>query len=70
MSTQQRFTAKKLSTSKPRSYRQDGVWFFQFAEDMILGPFERVYDVVMAERQTEEKELDSNELTQFMLQFA
>lgn len=70
MNNQEQERSESQPSPKPRSYCQDGFWFLQLAEDVILGPFERVYDVVMADRNTEEKELDSNEFTRFMLQFA
>ena len=71
-------TSLKLTTNnsnnivpqRARSYRKDGYWFFQFAEGVIFGPFDKVYDAVMKDREFEERELDKNETTRLLLQFA
>jgi len=62
--------SEKPKKPKPRSYRRDGYWFFQLAEDAIFGPFDKVYDTVIGDRKFEERELDQRETTELLLQFA
>ena len=62
--------SKTQPAPKARSYCRDGLWFIQLAEDMIWGPFDRVIETVMADRQVEERELDARETARVMLQFA
>ncbi len=63
-------SSQENSTKKLRSYRQDGFWFFQLAEGAIFGPFDKVYDAIMKDREFEERELSQKETIDLMLQFA
>jgi hypothetical protein len=70
MNTSNSSKAKHPQQPKARSYRKDGYWFFQLAEDTVFGPFDKVYEAIMADRVFEERELDSREATHLLLQFA
>lgn len=70
--TQPTANSAKAAATKPkaRSYRRDGSWFFQFAEGVVFGPFDKVYEATMADRDYRERELDAREATHLLLQFA
>jgi len=55
---------------KARTFRRNGAWFFQLAGDTIFGPFDKVFDTVMGDREFCEREMEPREVIQFMLQFA
>lgn len=63
-------TSQERKRPKARSYRRDGYWFFQLAEDKVFGPFDKVYDTVMEDRNFKERELSSREVTHLLLEFA
>ena len=62
--------AARVHSQPIRSYRKDGRWFFQLSGDTIWGPFDRVIEAVMADRQFAERELDEREVARLMLEFA
>ena len=52
-----------------KAFVRNGQWFFQLAEGALFGPFDQVYEAILGEKKSEERELDRNEAFQLLLQF-